>query len=53
MNIRIYLYQNFDTNEYPNIFVSKKLYEYDMNEYSYGKYSNIRIYSYNIFDVRF
>ena len=26
-NIRIYLYQKNDTNEYPNIFVSKKQYE--------------------------
>ena len=27
MNIRIYSYQKNDTNEYPNIFVSKKQYE--------------------------
>ena len=44
-NIRIYSYQKNDTNEYPNIFVSKKWYEYDTNEYSYRKifeYPNIR-----------
>ena len=31
-------------NEYPNIFVSKKYYEYDTNEYSYRKiFEYIRI----------
>ena len=43
LNIRIYLYQKNNTNEYANIFVSKKLYEYDTNEYSYiFEYPNIR-----------
>ena len=37
-NIPIYLYpKKNDTNEYPNIFVSKKLYKYDTNEYLYWK----------------
>ena len=31
-NIRIYSYEFFDTNEYPNIFVSKNLHEW-MSEY--------------------
>ena len=30
-----------NTNEYLNIFASKKLYEHDTNEYRIGKYSNI------------
>ena len=37
MNIRIYSYQKSDTNEYPNIFIPKKWYEYDTNEYLYRK----------------
>ena len=37
MNIRIYLYQENDMNEYSNIFVSKKLYKYYTNEYLYWK----------------
>ena len=67
--IRIFEYSNirhtltehdFDTNEYPNIFVSRKWYEriseyirikkIDTNEcpnkYSYRKYSNIQIFKY-------
>ena len=36
-NIRIYSYQKDDTNEFPNIFVSEKWYEYDKNGYSYRK----------------
>ena len=45
-NIRIYSYQKNDTNEYPNIFVSNKWYEYNTNEYLYWKifkYTNIFI----------
>ena len=44
-NIRIYSYQKNNTNEYLNIFASKKWYEHDTNEYSYWKifeYPNIR-----------
>ena len=38
------MYQENDTNEYPNIFVSTKLYEYDTNEYLYRKiFEYIRI----------
>ena len=37
MNIRIYSYQKSNTNEYPNIFVSEKWYEYDTNEYLHWK----------------
>ena len=46
-NIRIYSYQNNDTNEYPNIFASKKWYE-RISEYIRIKKTirmNIRIYS--------
>ena len=77
-NIRIYSYQKNDTNEYPNIFVSKKWYECiseyirinkmiwtNIRIYSYqtndtnmirtniriGKYSNVRIHLYQIFDI--
>ena len=80
MNIRIYLYPRNDTNEYPNIFVSKRWYEriseyirikkairMNIRIYSYqkndtnmmrtnihiGKYSNVRIHSYQIFDISF
>ena len=80
MNIRIYLYPKNDTNEYPNIFVSKRWYEriseyirikkairMNIRIYSYqkndtnmmrtnihiGKYSNVRIHSYQIFDISF
>ena len=79
-NIRIYLYPKNDTNEYQNIFVSKKWYELiseyirikktirtNTRIYSYrkndtnmirtniriGKYSNVRIHSYKIFDISF
>ena len=69
MNIRIYSYQKNDTNEYPNIFVSKKWYE-RISEYIRIKQmiriwyerifvsENIRIYEYIhskflIFDVGF
>ena len=79
-NIRIYLYPKNDTNEYPNIFVSKRWYEriseyicikkatrMNIRIYSYqkndtnmirtnihiGKYSNVRIHSYKIFDISF
>ena len=57
-NIRIYSYQKSNTNEYPNIFVSEKWYEYDTNEYSYRKifecmntfeYFPIRIFVHIIF----
>ena len=42
-NIRIYSDKKNDTNEYTNIFVSKKGYEYDTNEYSnIFEYPNIR-----------
>ena len=44
-NIRIYSYKKNNTNEYLNIFASKKWYEYDTNEYSDRKifeYPNIR-----------
>ena len=51
--MRIYSYQKDDTNEYPNIFVSKKLYEYDTKNICIGKYLNIQTYLYNIFYVRF
>ena len=51
MNIRIYSYQKSNTNEYPNIFVS----ENDMNmirtNIHIGKYSNVRIHLYLIFDI--
>ena len=67
MNIRIYSYQKDDTNEYPNIFVSKKAIRMNIRIYSYqkndtnmirtnihiGKYSNVRIHSYQIFDISF
>ena len=47
-NIRIYSYQKNNTNEYPNIFASKKWYEYDTNEYSYRKiFEYIRISEYS------
>ena len=47
-NIRIYSYKKKDTSEYPNIFVSRKLYEYDTNEYSYWKiFEYIRISEYS------
>ena len=36
-NIRIYSDQKNDTNEYTNIFVSKKGYKYDTNEYLWQK----------------
>jgi len=66
MNIQIYSHQKYDTNEYPNIFVSKKQYEW-ISEYicqkndtnmirtniHIGKYSNVRIHSYQIFDISF
>ena len=59
LSFAIYSCQENDTNEYPNIFVSKKLtrtniriYSYPKNDtkeypnkYSDQKYSNIRIYS--------
>ena len=57
MNIPIYSYQNFDTNEYPNKYSNRKysnirIYSYQNfntneypNKYSDQKYSNIRIYS--------
>ena len=46
-NIRIYSDQKNDTNEYTNIFVSKKGYEYDTNEYSWQKiFEYIRISEY-------
>ena len=47
-NIRIYLYPKNDTNEYPNIFVSKRLYK-RISEYIRIKKAiqiNIRIYLY-------
>ena len=47
-NIWIYLYQRNDTNEYPNIFVSKRWYE-RISEYIRIKkmlQSNIQIYSF-------
>ena len=53
MNIRIYLYPKNDTNEYPNIFVSKKLYE-RISEYIRIKKmirTNNRIYSYQKHDT--
>ena len=47
-NIRIYSYQKNNTNEYPNIFASKKWYEYDTNEYLYRKiFEYIRISEYS------
>ena len=47
-NIRIYSDQKNYTNEYTNIFVSKKGYEYDTNEYSWQKiFEYIRISVYN------
>ena len=47
-NIRIYSYQKNNTNEYLNIFASKKWYEYDTNEYSYRKiFEYIRISEYS------
>ena len=47
-NIRIYSDQKNDTNEYTNIFVSKKGYEYDTNEYSWQKiFEYIRISEYS------
>ena len=57
-NIRIYLYQKNNTNEYPNIFLSKKWYEHIdeyicikekvTNEYSnIFATENIQIYLYN------
>ena len=47
-NIQIYLDQKNDTNEYTNIFVSKKGYEYDTNEYSWRKiFEYIRISEYS------
>ena len=47
-NIRIYSYQKNNTNEYLNIFASKKWYEYDTNEYSYWKiFEYIRISEYS------
>ena len=52
-NIRIYLYQKNDTNEYANIFVSKKQYE-RISEYICIKkftQTNIRVNSYNKFDT--
>ena len=76
----IYLYPKNDTNEYPNIFVSKRWYEriseyirikkairMNIRIYSYqkndtnmirtnihiGKYSNVRIHLYKIFDISF
>ena len=76
----LYLYPKNDTNEYPNIFVSKRWYEriseyirikkairMNIRIYSYqkndtnmmqtnihiGKYSNVRIHSYQIFDISF
>ena len=39
--IHICLYQKNNTNKYPNIFVSKKLYKYDTNEYLYRKTANL------------
>ena len=53
-NIRIYLYKKNNTNEYPNIFASKKWYEYDTNEYSYRKiFECIRISEYSPHPVLF
>jgi len=47
-NIRTYSDQKNDTNEYTNIFVSKKGYEYDTNEYSWHKiFEYIRISEYS------
>ena len=46
-NIRIYSYQNNDTNEYPNMFVSKKWYEW-ISEYIFIK-KMIRIWYERIF----
>jgi len=47
-NIRIYSDQKNDTNEYTNIFVSKKGYKYDTNEYSWQKiFEYIRISEYS------
>ena len=47
-NIRIYSDQKNDTNEYTNIFVSKKGYEYDTNENSWQKiFEYIRISEYS------
>ena len=47
MNIRIYLYQKNNTNEYPNIFVSKKSYE-RISQYNHIK-KNIWIWYKQIF----
>ena len=44
-NIQIYLYPKNNTNEHPNLFVSKTLYDYDTHKYLYRKifgYPNIR-----------
>ena len=59
-NIQIYSYEFFDRNEYPNIFVSKKLTRTNIQIYSYPKddtneypnkyldqkYLNIQIFEY-------
>ena len=51
-NIRIYSYQENDTNEYPNIFVSRKLIR--MNVRIDILIENIQIFKYlNIFPLKF
>ena len=46
--MRKYSDQKNDTNEYTNIFVSKKGYEYDTNEYLWQKiFEYIRISEYS------
>ena len=52
-NIRIYSYQKSNTNEYPNIFVSENDTNMIQTNIHIGKYSNVQIHSYQIFDISF